>query len=113
MAPLTPITDIDYLVLTCASVEATTDWYARYLGIRPAAFMSAALHFGARRLNLHQRGREPEPHARAALPGSTDLCFLLDASADLDAVVRGFRRAGVDVLEGSFYVRDPDGNLVE
>ncbi|POR38786.1 Virulence protein [Tolypocladium paradoxum] len=134
-SPLAPVTGIDHLVLTCASVAATAAWYAKYLGMTPQTFASAAdpatartaLLFGTHKINLHQRGREFEPKAAAALPGTADLCFLVDGAADLEDVARGFRREGVEVLEGgcvvertgargrmrSVYVRDPDGNLIE
>lgn len=131
--PLAPVKDIDHLVLTCADVDATMGWYAKYLGMTPDHFTSAggeqraALKFGSHKINLHQRGREFEPKARAALPGTADVCFLLDDGVVLDEVARGFAREGVEVLEGggavlrtgargrlrSVYVRDPDGNLVE
>ncbi|KAM4067098.1 glyoxalase/bleomycin resistance protein/Dioxygenase superfamily protein [Hirsutella rhossiliensis] len=130
--PLAPVKDIDHLVLTCADMDATTAWYARYLGMTPAHFISAgeqrtALKFGTHKINLHQRGREFEPKARTALPGTADVCFLLDDGVALEAVAQGFAREGVEVLEGgrvvprtgargrlrSVYVRDPDGNLVE
>ncbi|KJZ72211.1 hypothetical protein HIM_08353 [Hirsutella minnesotensis 3608] len=133
--PLVDVKDIDHLVLTCASVEATTEWYSRYLGMTPDRFTSesdptvqrAALKFGTHKINLHQRGREFEPKAATALPGTADLCFLIDDAADLDQVARAFRREGIEVLEGggvvgrtgargrirSVYVRDPDGNLIE
>jgi catechol 2,3-dioxygenase-like lactoylglutathione lyase family enzyme len=138
--PLAPVVDIDHLVLTCASIPATTAWYARHLGMTPQTFASeadpadpaaatrrAALLFGTHKINLHQRGREFEPKAATALPGTADLCFLVDGAADLEAVAAGFREEGVEVLEGgrvvartgargrmrSVYVRDPDGNLIE
>ncbi|KND89564.1 Virulence protein [Tolypocladium ophioglossoides CBS 100239] len=133
--PLAPVAAIDHLVLTCASVAATTAWYAKYLGMTPQTFASeadpetqrTALLFGTHKINLHQRGREFEPKAATALPGTADVCFLIDGAADLEEVARGFRREGVEVLEGSrvvgrtgargrirsVYVRDPDGNLIE
>lgn len=131
--PIAPVTDIDHLVLTCSSIQATTTFYTKYLGMTLETFTSeatptiqrTALKFGTHKINLHQRGREFEPKALTALPGTADLCFLL-SEVDLDEVVRGFEEHGVEVLEGgvvgrigargkmrSVYVRDPDGNLVE
>ncbi|PHH71120.1 hypothetical protein CDD82_6730 [Ophiocordyceps australis] len=85
-----------------------------------------ALIFGNRKLNLHQYGREHSPRAAQPLPGTVDVCFLLAPDTDMAAVERGFRDAGIHVLEGgvvrrtgargelkSVYVRDPDGNLIE
>ena len=57
------------------------------------------------------------------MPGSADLCFLIEGS--LDDVALALAEAGVPVELGpveregavgamdSLYVRDPDGNLVE
>lgn len=134
--PLVSIDRLDHLVLTCASVAATADWYTKYLGMRVETFASAsepsaaprvALHYGSQKINLHQKGAEFEPKAATALPGTADLCFIIDEDADLEAVLRGFQADGIEVLEGgvvvkrtgargpmrSIYVRDPDGNLIE
>lgn len=133
--PIAPVKDIDHLVLTCASVEATVSWYKTHLGMTAEVFVSeatpdtprTALKFGTHKINLHQKGKEFEPKAMTALPGTADLCFLIDENADLEDVAKGFQKEGIEVLEGgkvvgrtgargqmrSVYVRDPDGNLIE
>ncbi|KAL3961365.1 hypothetical protein ACCO45_002888 [Purpureocillium lilacinum] len=106
--PLAPVQDIDHLVLTCASIPATLTWYTSHLGMQATSFASEAdpsvtrhaLRFGTHKINLHQRGREFEPKAATALPGTADLCFLIDPGVDLTAVARGFADVGVEVLEG-------------
>lgn len=133
--PLAVVKSLDHLVLTCASVHATTTWYTRFLGMRAETFAAAsdpsvqrhALRFGDQKINLHQRGREFEPKALAALPGTADVCLLVGDETSLEELARGFQEEGVEVLEGrqvvsrtgargeirSVYVRDPDGNLIE
>lgn len=82
-----------------------------------------ALRFGDQKINLHQAGREFEPKAAAATPGSADICFT--TTTPLVEVIAHLARSGVPLVEGpvrktgaradleSVYVRDPDGNLIE
>jgi catechol 2,3-dioxygenase-like lactoylglutathione lyase family enzyme len=82
-----------------------------------------ALAFGNQKINLHEWGREFEPRAHVAVPGSLDLCFI--ASISLDAVMQNLKKNNITILEGpvlktgaiskirSVYVRDPDLNLIE
>lgn len=78
---------------------------------------------GERKVNLHEVGREHLPNARAAGPGTADLCFLVDEP--IDVVAARLQEQGVEVEHGpdradgargdlrSVWLRDPDGNLVE
>ena len=116
---------LDHLVLTVADVEATVDFYTRVLGLRAETFGEGrrALVFGSQKVNLHQAGREFEPKAAQATPGSADFCLVTDTP--LDQVQRELAGHGVLVEVGpvpkvgalgpmtSVYVRDPDANLVE
>ena len=119
------IQSLDHLVLTVADPEATTDFYARVLGMEPVTFGGGrrALAFGSQKINLHRAGAEFEPKAARPTPGSGDLCFLTETP--LEDVLRHLAAEGVAVEEGpvartgatgplrSVYLRDPDGNLVE
>ncbi|KAH7157965.1 Glyoxalase/Bleomycin resistance protein/Dihydroxybiphenyl dioxygenase [Dactylonectria estremocensis] len=129
------VKSLDHLVLTCKSVTSTVNWYSKYLGMKPEIFTSPtdpsvqrhALKFGPHKINLHQQGKEFEPKATLASPGTADLCFVVEEGTNLDKVIQGFTDDGIEVLEGgvvvkrtgaqgpirSIYVRDPDGNLVE
>lgn len=120
---------LDHVVLTCASVPRTVDFYTRVLGMRAVTFSSnpprQALAFGQQKINLHQAGQEFEPKATHPKPGSQDICLLLESGQTIDACRRHLAACGVDVEEGpvertgalgkilSVYVRDPDGNLIE
>jgi catechol 2,3-dioxygenase-like lactoylglutathione lyase family enzyme len=118
------IAGLDHLVLTVADIAATEAFYER-LGMRGETFGDGrrALRFGDQKINLHEAGAEFEPHALRPVPGSADLCFLVEDA--LDDVARRLADAGVPIELGpvertgavgsieSLYVRDPDGNLVE
>ena len=119
------IDHLDHLVLTVASIERSCDFYGRVLGMGIETFAERrkALTFGNQKINLHEAGREFEPKARHPLPGSADLCFIIETP--LAEVVSHLRMAGIAIEEGpiqrtgatgpilSVYCRDPDGNLVE
>ena len=119
------VDSLDHLVLTVADVARTIDFYVRVLGMQEVTFGEGrkALAFGGQKLNLHQAGAEFSPHARSPSPGSADVCFL--TASPLAEAMAHVRACGVAVEEGpvrrtgatgpllSFYVRDPDGNLVE
>ena len=118
------IASLDHLVLTIADIDATVAFYER-LGMQGETFGDGrrALRFGEQKINLHQAGSEFEPYALRPVPGSADLCFLVEGS--LDDVARVLADANVPIELGpverlgavgsieSLYVRDPDGNLVE
>ncbi len=116
---------LDHFVLTVASIERAVSFYERVLGMEHVVFgpqKRSALRFGDQKINLHPSGAEFEPRAARPWPGSADVCFLVD---DIDAVAAHLGACDVPILEGpgprsgalgeirSFYIRDPDGNLIE
>jgi len=119
------IARLDHLVLTVGDIERTVDFYRRVMGMEKVTFRGGriALGFGDQKINLHESGREFEPKAAQAQPGSADLCFILDTS--VDEAVEQLNDLGVDIVAGpvdrtgaagkilSVYFRDPDGNLIE
>ena len=119
------VVGFDHLVLTVASTEAAVAFYRDVLAMTVEVFgpeRRTALRFAGHKINLHEAGKEFEPKARRPVPGSADLCLIVD---DLEACARHLSRHGVPIEQGpvartgvlgpfrSLYVRDPDGNLVE
>jgi catechol 2,3-dioxygenase-like lactoylglutathione lyase family enzyme len=116
---------LDHFVLTVRDLRAAIDFYTRVLGMQEVTFGAArkALAFGRQKVNLHVAGAEFKPHARTPVPGSADVCFV--TATPLEDAMAHVRACGVAIEEGpvpktgatgpllSFYVRDPDGNLVE
>lgn len=119
---------IDHIVLTTRDTAACIRFYTEVLGMTLVRFKTPggerlSFNFGAQKINLHEWGREFEPRAHVAVPGSLDLCFI--AAISLDEVVKRLEKAKVSIIEGpvartgakgamrSVYVRDPDLNLVE
>lgn len=119
------IDHLDHLVLTVADLDVTVDFYTRVLGMQAVTFGEGrkALAFGQQKINLHLAGREFEPKAERATPGSADLCFIV--ATPLDEVIAHLEAQHVALVEGpvkrtgatgpirSVYVRDPDLNLIE
>lgn len=119
------IDHIDHIVLTTRDLPGCIRFYSEVLGMKLEKFAEKrlALKFGNQKINLHEWGKEFEPRAHVAAPGTLDLCFI--ASIPLDQVVRRLNEKKVEILEGpvaktgamgpmtSVYVRDPDLNLVE
>jgi catechol 2,3-dioxygenase-like lactoylglutathione lyase family enzyme len=116
---------IDHVVLNCRDVDATTDWYVRVLGMRREVFGDnrIALVFGDQKLNVRPSGAPNWETGAVDAPGSLDLCFIADLSAD--EIGAHLKACGVTITVGpvpktgalgpmiSHYCRDPDGNLVE
>ena len=114
---------IDHFVLTVVSVELTVAFYRDVLGMRPVTFGDGrtALEFGDHKINLHQAGAAFKPHARQPVPGSADVCLIVESVSD---ALEHVQEKGIDVFEGpvlrtgangpitSIYFRDPDGNLI-
>ncbi|HXW20649.1 MAG TPA: VOC family protein [Roseiarcus sp.] len=116
---------LDHLVLTVRDLSRTCAFYSEVLGMTVEIFEPGrtALRFGSQKINLHEAGREFEPRAAHATPGSADLCFI--ARTPLDEVEAHLERRGVAIELGpverigaigpmrSLYIRDPDENLIE
>ena len=122
------IDHVDHIVLTTRDLAGCIRFYTEVLGMKLEKFQTPteerlALKFGSQKINLHEKGKEFEPKATLAAPGTLDLCLI--ANVPLDEVIARLNAARVTLIEGpvmktganwpirSVYVRDPDGNLVE
>lgn len=119
------VKNIDHLVLTVKDIGKTVIFYTTVMGMKSVEFGKGrvALTFGQQKINLHQSGEEFEPHAHNVMPGSADLCFVVDTP--VEQAVEELKAKGVHIFEGpvqrtgavgiihSIYFRDPDGNLIE
>ena len=117
------IRNLDHLVLTVQDLSLTIAFY-KALGMKEVDFKGRkALRFGNQKINLHEVGHEFEPKAKTPMPGSADLCFIVETH--LDDVIAELNANGIDIVEGpvertgavtpirSVYIRDPDQNLIE
>jgi catechol 2,3-dioxygenase-like lactoylglutathione lyase family enzyme len=119
------ITHIDHIVLTAQNLKKTVQFYCDVLGMEKEDFGNGrvALKYGNQKINLHQVGNEFKPKAANPTPGSSDLCFI--TTTELKDAMKQVRDKGVPIIEGlvsrigatgpieSFYIRDPDENLIE
>jgi len=119
------ITHLDHIVLTVQNLKKTVQFYCDVLGMEKEVFGNGrvALKCGNQKINLHQVGNEFEPKAANPTPGSSDLCFI--TTTELKDAMKQVRGKGVPIIKGpvsrigatgpieSFYIRDPDKNLIE
>ncbi|OWA33493.1 VOC family virulence protein [Saccharibacillus sp. O16] len=116
---------IDHIVITVRDLDKTIEFYTDVLGMQLVTFGAnrRALSFGEQKINLHEYGREFEPKAHEPLPGSEDLCFVVEET--IEEIQKHLSTKGIEIVEGpvkrtgalgpitSIYIRDPDGNLIE
>jgi catechol 2,3-dioxygenase-like lactoylglutathione lyase family enzyme len=123
------ISHIDHIVLTVKDIPVTLEFYARVLGMYAIQFDGPdkqpriALSFGQQKINLHQAGEEHLPNAHSATTGSADICLITET--DLEQAMAYVKSCGIEIISGpvertgatgkllSFYIRDPDLNLIE
>ncbi|MEC8677878.1 MAG: VOC family protein [Candidatus Margulisiibacteriota bacterium] len=125
ISPILKITSIDHIVLTVKDINKSLYFYETILGLKKEIFNQnrIALTFGNQKLNLHEYKHEIKPHELIPTPGSIDLCFLTESN--ISESIKYIQSNGINILEGpvqrtgangpitSFYINDPDGNLIE
>lgn len=116
---------LDHLVLTVRDIDRTVKFYQTVLGMQEVRFGQGrvSLLYGKQKINLHQQGKELKPKAHNPMPGSADLCFIINNP--IEQAMEHVKAQGVEIIEGpvkrtgalgpitSFYFRDPDKNLIE
>jgi catechol 2,3-dioxygenase-like lactoylglutathione lyase family enzyme len=117
----------DHLVLTVTDVERAAAFYEK-LGMRRVAFGEGRIGVsfgigGRQRIHFHEVGRVIQPRAGRATVGSADFCVL--SGLDVASVQKRLGALGISPELGpvqrsgaagpivSFYIRDPDNNLIE
>jgi len=119
------VISLDHLVITVQDIPQAIKFYVEILGMTEVTFGDnrKALSYGQQKINLHKFGEEFEPKAAAPLPGSADLCFIIDG--ELEEFIEHLNDNNIEILQGpisrtgalgvlnSVYVRDPDQNLIE
>ncbi|MRT24966.1 VOC family protein [Enterobacteriaceae bacterium RIT697] len=119
------INHLDHLVITTRDLNSCIDFYTRILKMELVRFGDnrVAFTFGQQKINVHEYGNEIEPKAHLPVPGSLDICLITDWSTE--QIKHHLEAAQIAIQEGpvtrtgavgsitSFYLRDPDLNLIE
>jgi catechol 2,3-dioxygenase-like lactoylglutathione lyase family enzyme len=129
-----PVRGIDHIAITVTDVERTVAFYQDLVDARVVFLYEfrqsksnvVTLVVGTNRINVHPCPPRAPRHltARAATPGSADICFRWDGP--LEEAIALLEHRGLPVLDGSsprpaadgsigksVYTVDPDGNLLE
>ena len=125
---------IDHLAIPTADANRLIDFYRRlgFVIIDEAEWRSGeanifSIQVGESKINVHPEGFTASLRGDTAVPGSADICFVWDGTAE--ECQRMLSNAGVEVIRGpgprkgarargslaavSMYARDPDHNLLE
>ena len=125
-------TAIDHIAMPTANAERLIAFYKR-IGFhindeeewRSGEANAFSIQVGDSKINVHPEGYTAALRGPTAVPGSGDICFVWDGTAEECA--RMLTDAGVEIISGpgprrgalrgrnavSLYARDPDENLLE
>ena len=119
---------LDHVVLTCADIEASLEFYCGQLGLAPDrvdewrrgdVFFPSARIDATTLIDLFPAPPGADAPNGSGLQNMHHFCVVVEA-ADLDAVAAHFPGAqradglyGAQGIASSVYVQDPDGNTVE
>lgn len=117
------IKNLDHLVLTTENLHKCLDFYVNILGMEHIEKNGRhALYYANSKINIHARPGEFQPAATKPVSGSLDICLVVDNlnEARKEIFTSGYPME-TDIVERngacgpmlSFYLRDPDGNLIE
>ena len=123
---------IDHIAMPTANAERLIAFYKK-IGFtindedawRAGDANAFSIQVGDSKINVHPEGYTASLRGPTAVPGSADICFVWNGTAD--ACERMLADAGVEVIAGpgprrgalrhrnavSLYARDPDENLLE
>jgi catechol 2,3-dioxygenase-like lactoylglutathione lyase family enzyme len=122
---------VDHLVLNVRDVAVSSAWYTRVCGMTRAdqtvgdGAVRTSVQFGVQKINLRPVDASQADWftGAAPMPGSADLCFLVDLAPeevvghlrahDVAVELGPITRSGARGAIRSVYCRDPDGNLIE
>ena len=125
MTPKFSLNAIDHFVLTVQDIEKSVGFYRDILGCPIITFGDNrfAVQIGSSKINLHQADSPIAPHASVPTCGSADFCLLTNSgveeiknflqSKNIEIELGPVSRTGAAGPITSFYIRDPDGNLIE
>ena len=121
---------IDHVVLTSKNIKKTIHFYCNILEMKMKKKIDTndqkprySLHFGKHKINIHEHNNIFTPHAKIAVPGTLDICFITKKNITywIDKLIKNeiriiegpIKRQGAEKKLLSIYCRDPDENLLE
>ena len=115
---------LDHLVITTQDLDKCLHFYVDILGMElDDSNNRYAVKFGNQKFNIHRKKAEFLPAARNVTYGSQDICLIAQGNIqEIKAEIedKGWpielgivQRTGACGLMDSFYLRDPDENLIE